>query len=327
MRNPFNNMKIVEKAKYWLIALVTVIVVGAILLGVVGFNKSLDYKGGVEVKVTAYLEEVQEDVEKVSKKVFKQYGLTVDSYSELDGTKDYSFVYKFDLNAVPDGLLDDLKAEFESYEVTYGGTTMMLSENITEVDVELFGRSASVSTALWALLALSVATVVAFVYLVFRYKWRRALTVVLATLVSVGLTLLVTAITRIKVNPSYIAAVAFTFVFSAILAVVYANKVKETMRNVSFKDASRTTIANTAASNCFMTNVILTGAVIVLLLAGIIFAATPVKFTLLACLVGALVSLFVVTALQTTLYAYIGKGGKNKKNSYVPKQKTVKEEN
>ena len=99
----------------------------------------------------------------------------------------------------------------------------------------------------------------------------------------------------------------------------YINKVKEFVRSSGYKGVARIDIANAAASNVFVKTLAIAIAAVVILAAGVIFAATPVKFVLISAIVGVVVSTAVAITVAPTLYAYLGKGGIYKKNDYTPK--------
>lgn len=319
----FQNMKIVEKAKIWLAVFVALIVAGAIVLGVVGLNTNHEFNGGVEVKVNYYLDldETRNDIDNAARKVFKEEKLSVAESRKTEGDY-YSLVYKFQIKEVPDGL----EAKLKEALTDFNDQLVQDDETAKSVECETFAPSADFIPALWALLALGVATLISFIYLAIRYKWRRALSVVLSVVLSVFLTVSFLAFFRIPVGSAWIASVAFTYIFSGILSLFYIYRVREVIRSASYANASREEIANAGASKAFVRNLIISASVLVILIAGIIFAAMPIKLVLIECMIGVLVSLAVTTIAQTTFYAYIGKGGINKKNNYVPKPKKEKAE-
>lgn len=306
--NKISGLKIVEKMKIWLVALLVLIVAGSVVWGVAGLNKDSSYKGYKQLAVNVTSSIAAEDIKKDTEKWLDDNGVKVVSVKVID---EQSLIYEVETKMTDDDVKDGLKTALGSYE-------KYLDKDIPVNFTEAKG-SANNTPALWALLAIGVSLVVLFVYALIRYKWRRALTLVASILLSIYLTICLTAIFRIPVGVNYISAIAFAFVFSGIVSLYYVNKVKALVRSAEYKGAKRIDLANSAVSATLLKTVILAVATIIILVAGVIFSATPVRYVLLSAIVGVVVSTAVVLTVTPTLYAYLGKGGVNAVNNYTPK--------
>lgn len=311
------KLNVTQKYKIWLIIFAVIFAVGAVLWGVVGMNKSMEYTGGVEVRVNCMTSLAKEEVNSVTEKVFADQKVTVAETREVNDGE--TLIYRFRLSEVPETLKTSLT---NALEANTDVAKQLKSENA--VEVERFEASANSTPALWALLALGVALVAIFIYAIFRFKLRTALSVVITIAASVFLTLCITVIARIPVGTSYIAAVAAAFAFSSMFAMFYGSAVKGNVRNAAYKDASGEVIANDSVAQSLKKNILVCVGVAVVLVAGIIFASSALRWTLVAALVAVVASFFTTVTLQSTCYAYLVKGGSKKKNDYVPKMKQVK---
>ncbi len=305
--NKIANLKIVEKMKLWLVAVLVLIVAGSVVWGIVGLNKDSSYKGYTQVTVNVASTVAAEDIKKDTEKYFKDNGITVVS-RKVAGEQVYMYEVKTRLVNVV--LKESLETALKAHKNWLGTPAVKVAEA---------KASTTNAPALWALLAFGVSAVAVFIYALIRYKWRRALALIGSILLSVYLTICLTAICRIPVGTNYVAAIGFTFVFSGVVTLYYINKVKEFVRSSGYKGVARIDIANAAASNVFVKTLAIAIAAVVILAAGVIFAATPVKFVLISAIVGVVVSTAVAITVAPTLYAYLGKGGIYKKNDYTPK--------
>lgn len=283
----------VKNFKYFAIAAVTVVLIGMIMLGVIGFNASSDYKGGYEVKCEAgeTLGDSAEVMKKTADKFFKDNKMRVVSVKNQDEGR--ILVYEFK-NEVAETVKTDLGAAMEA---AFEGRTITV-----EVTTSPTVAHRSVSDVWWAVLAAGVLLVLAFFYLVLRYRWAAAFAMLAAVVADLLLTVALTALTRVPVTTAYLSVVMLGAALTIMTCVYLFSLIKEDVRLTSNSDTPEN-YANRATVKSLLAVTVLFGAVLLAVIAMLAIGGLTVKFTALQILVAAVGAAFVSVGLTGSFYA------------------------
>ena len=108
--------------KIWITIIISVLLVGMVLLGIFGFNKSIDYRAGYEVSVTAndILDDSVEIMKSTTEKYFSDNGLKPVKQTEQQLNGGETLIYKFDkdVSAHKDGLQTAVQAKLTEKGLT-----------------------------------------------------------------------------------------------------------------------------------------------------------------------------------------------------------------
>ncbi|MBP5466924.1 MAG: hypothetical protein J6Y43_05125, partial [Clostridia bacterium] len=201
---------LLSNMKIWITVTLSVLLVGMVLFGIFGFAKSVDYKDGYEISVTAndILDDSVDVMKNATEKYFNDNGLkpVKGSSQTLNGGE--TLVYKFynDVSDHKEGLKAAVQEALDSKGLT---VTVDSYETIKEYD----------SYAGYAILAGCIVLAAAFVYCLITDKnVASGLALLAASIVSVLLYMSLTAIIRVSFAPFGVAM----GVFAGLLSLVYS---------------------------------------------------------------------------------------------------------
>lgn len=348
------NLKIVEKFKFFAPIALCVIIAGAIVMGVLGLNVGLDFGGGgkIEVNMGYYLsshEDAKPQVEKVIEDVVKDNGLDL-SYIRWENSNDGSVVASVGLNYKLNGKkIDskDLDAQSEFTKIVQGNeldTSNTLGAKITEalnkyaeanfngeMEVEeTRGRIVNGSTftkllknSIWATLA---AVAVILIYICIRFTFSSGIAAIIALCHDVLVMIALTAMFRIEVNVTFIAAVITIVGYSINATIVIFDRIRELKKADSLKDASDAEIANRAIADTLGRSILttLTTLVVIVALAIVcsIMGVTSMNEFALPIIFGLVAGAYSSVLLSAPMWVILRKiGGKIKKGGKSKKQK------
>lgn len=233
------NFSISSKLKLWIILTLVVAVVGMALFGILHLNGAVDFRKSYEVKVTVdqNYDGAADFAKTYTEEYFESKGISDVSY----GVQSVTDGYLFKLNKIEGFNAADATAYVNNkLDAKYGAGVREATFSVKEV------KSAVYSGAGYVAIALAIAVVAAFVYLLIIEKLASALSVVLSALLSGILFLSLMAITRVPAYPF----VSFTFMaavaVSLVLSTVIVHRYKEEMR--LDEKATPVDIANKVAS-------------------------------------------------------------------------------
>lgn len=287
--------------RYFVVVALTLVVIGMVMLGVLGFNSSSDYVPAYEVTCTADESFGNNNslMKSTASKVFKDNKVNYVSVSDKDDG--CIVIYEFK-KAVPEKVITDLQSAMDE---AFASST---------VDVEVLGRDTvghkSSAEVWWAVLAVGVLLVLAFFYLVLRYRWAAAFAMLVAVVAEVLVSVALTAITRVPVTTAYLAMAVLGAVMTIMLSVYFFSVIKEDMRVSGKGTASE--FVNRAFAGTFMKNMITLGAAVLAVIALLAIGGTAVKFAALQLLVVAISAVFVALGLTGGIYALFKQMGKKK---------------
>ena len=226
------KFSIVNKLKIWLIITLSVLLVGMVLFGVLGYNKSIDYRTSNEIDVKVFSVNDSKDCAlTTANDYFDSINLKDKEYafsSTVDGDGFVILKYKFD-KSVETVNTQTLKSNIET-ALEEKGLTLEVEVNVLEAKNSIFPNT------LWLSISLLIAIVVIFVYLFFTEKLASALSVIISGVVSILLFISMMAITRIPASPfdeimESVSAIV-TMILSAGLVVRFREEMKNTLEMI-----------------------------------------------------------------------------------------------
>lgn len=236
--------KTIGKLKLWLVVSAVLVVAGILMSAIFGFNADAAVSDSktLTVKMNSYayftrLENVKEICEaELDKAGFKDC-YTLDG--ETSGDSDeivYVFSAKTDeakLREAGDSIQAKLTTATDEEGNALNGQELLVTVNSEDVSAFLpdgyFWRN---------ILAAAVILVIEFVYIAVRYKLNMGVTAAATSLLGLLLTLALVAITRIPVMSSLVYVAAFAMLYSAFIAMVVFNRMRENFRTDEYKAMS-----------------------------------------------------------------------------------------
>lgn len=274
------KLKVTSKFKLFLIISIAIIVVG-MAIGTVGhfvlngfFNYGEEFAPYKSVVVRySSAEYTKDEAKKACDEVLSSSkGTYSASYSEaLHGGE---IVYKFSANA-DDEMLNKL-ADKINEKLNEGNTADMADLNVASVRVGAVKEGGS-RALIFASIAVASATAFTFLYYIFRYKLRAALTALFACVHNLGLFVALIAITRIPVGASLIAISALMVFFTMLGCGVFFDKVRRNFKNEAYAKTDRCEVIDVSASESHKINIITVTAVMIIGLTFGVFAAIAAK--------------------------------------------------
>ena len=219
---------VMKKAKWFIIATLSILVVGMTLLGIFGFNNSLDYSQSYELKITVNqpLDKAKETLKESVEDYFEKKGISYVSYQKIENGEGYLYIFSEDVADKLEGMQDKINNDFAT-------------KINDDVDVDMFVFSKATGTnninVGMVILALGVGLAAIFIYALIMEKLAGALAVSGSYLLSILIFMALMAITRIPAIPY----VEFVGVFAAVLACALSmttvNRLKVQAKNTDGK--------------------------------------------------------------------------------------------
>ena len=186
MKNLFNHTHNIIKYSLTImafaLALATIFVVGF------GFNSSAEFGGAYEITIDCFDNTKIEEYTASAEEVLDAYGYSPNSIFVEDREYCETLVIRYKSNSANNAV--KIQADIVN--------KLALNENLVTVNV-LHAPSA-LNQALKLLVFLGVAVVVMFIYLIIRFNWKVALTVVLNLILTALMSLSIFAISRIEIS-------------------------------------------------------------------------------------------------------------------------------
>ncbi len=213
-----------NKNKLFIITILVILVVGMTLLGVFGFNRSVDYSKSYELTVSidqnsGNATEILKDQTDafLAENGLKSKGVIQD----LDEGK--SLVYKFSSNVLDS--IEDLDGFITDKLTAEGLTTVSVDVSFNEtVERSSFG-------AWWVIIALGVALVASFIYVIIMDKLAVSVATVFASLCATILFIALLAITRIPATPFIGVMMAVSAIVASVFSVTTLRRYKDEWKN------------------------------------------------------------------------------------------------
>ena len=309
-----------------LIAPVVAVILAVIFTFTFGFNKSLDYSGGVLVSVVAGVDVNLQDSKTYNEfkdrvdKVLLENNITGDVYSvEVNDKEENTLVVKFAYSGTSkqkttliSDLKSDLKAEF------YNQMTDEDINNNKYVLVSTFGSSVSKTILLYVVLSTIISVILMCAYIAIRFGLNAGMLSMLMAGFNTAMTVALFMVTRIQMLYATFAVIPFVAIVSVIAALVYIKKAKDMFTNTQkYTKETNEVLANDAVK-ATLSNQILLSAVsgLALLIIGLFNICNSVLYLALAFFVAVAVVLYSNTLLLPGLFA----------KTFARKQKKVKQQ-
>ena len=210
-----------KKNKLFIIITLAILVVGMTLLGIFGFNQTVDYKDSYELRVsieqnagnakTILLNSTENYFEKNNIKPAKY------AFQSLDEGK--TLIYKFakDANIDTAKLVDEINAKLTEGGLT--GVNAVVEYSTVEGNNKF--------DAGWLILALSIGVVATFVYALILEKLSGATATVASAVLSPLAFVALMAITRLPAYPLLGATIALSMIAASVLSVATSARFRE----------------------------------------------------------------------------------------------------
>lgn len=282
--------------KIWLILTVAIILGGVVLLSVLGFNNTVDYSKGYELKVgVTHNIDNQDLISEVTESFFKENNLSNEEYSKVFLNDGSYVVYRF-RNAVEIDK-DALKTKVQE----------SLNNELAVVSVELNEFKTNRTSNVWFFaLALLISAVVIFLLTLILGKAKIAIITAFASIASMITYLGMVSLFRVPICDFLGVFTALSFVFAMILATILAFNFRQINNLQTNEKISSLEVANRGVKNNLFKFACIGCTVLILAIAMLIFGGAYLKFVALH-LILASISSFAVTLIGVPFSWTLGK--------------------
>lgn len=291
-------MKIAENYKIWFAISLAVIIAGAAAVLVLGLNLGIDFTGGTMMQVdmgkTVEVSEIND--------ILDPFSLHPDVIHA--GAEKKEIIIK-----TKESLSNAQRQEiFAALQQAYG------LEDSAFIGAEQFGPAIGDEIQNRALIAILLASVGMFIYIIFRFEMIYGVSSIIALMHDVMVLVSIYAIFRVPINSSFIAAVLTIVGYSINDTIVVFDRVRENvkrMEKASFTEIANTSLAQTITRsiNTSLTTLLVIGALYVLGVESIKEFAFPL-------MAGVLVGTYSSIFIASPIWALVKTAKKNKNRSY-----------
>ncbi len=334
-------MKKLDFKKFAFLVLDVVLVIilaGGIFLGFLGYNKTTEAKGCVQVKVTldqqyhedALKNKAQKDIEKIFKDA--GYELIKDTTIEISQPDNVYNILVFSINggqAATEAL--------SNTDTTLDGSIFNLIKDYLETNnqnyefledeyrVDLVGGSFANKLLAKNLIAMGIVVVATFIYFIIRFGVKSALASLIATLLEFAFFNAVIVLTRIPVDGMFYVIIYVIMLMSILASLIYNVKFRAALKGVEEKPLQEHAkdVAHCAGKICLSVY----AAIIVGLLIAVIVLPTTLKVTFAVLALGTLLVGAVAIFTRPAIRYWLGCIKREKKTGYAvhAKQKENKD--
>lgn len=292
------------KMKWFVVALLVVLVAGMTIFGIFGFNNTVDYSDSYEINVSIdiNIDKAKSTLKNTTEDYFEQKDIKFVSYQMQDDGM--SIIYKLttdETSKIAD-LESVINTTLDADEDTKGIIAKVSSKANFKVDYMQTGK---------LLIVFGISIVAIFIYLLIMNKLASALAVVCSSIVSVIAFIALIALTRIPAYPFIdimaVAVGALTAMLSSSTVAKYTQKIKNLVEKTEVKE-----IANVVGAEMLKKYFVI---FVCILIAGVALLAFIRQYLIIiglqiiiAGLVATLIAYFVTPLIWTAI-----KGVKNKR--------------
>ena len=319
----------VNRFKLFLIVALSLLVVGMTLLGVFGFNQTVDYSDSYEIHVTveSNLGEAESVMKNVTENYFSEKDVKTVSYSFQELDEGETLIYKLkEQSLFEDTLkLDEFKAELKTkIETAFNEKGGALSG--LKITVDAYQTHAKINESVKGVIIASVIAIVAcFVYLLFMEKLSGAVTMLVSSVGAALVAIAVIALARIPASPYLLATIMVSAILSGVLSVGIVHRSRELIKNVAYEKKPLNEVGEVALKDSKLRMLFVAIAILSCSLLLIILGTGYLKLLGLHIIVAGASALFVAFGFTTTLWAFFKGVGKNKKNNSKLTDKALEE--
>ncbi len=288
---------IFSKIKILLIATLIIIVAGMVVLGVVGFNNTVDYNESYRLTVKAQhiLENSADTMKEAVDNSLSAKGIEVVGFATETVNDGETLVYKLyqDVTSQCEAIKQDVDTALQSLGLT------------AEVNCQKFVPQTSFDN-LWLLLAAGIALIAIFLYSFFmdKRKVSGGLATVVISVLSGILALALIVITRVPASPYWAATVAISTILGAILSTAITSRFNEALKNVGNDKLSYSQIAKSEVKQSFLRGCFVLGAVVLASALMLILGNVYVKFLGIQVLIAGISAVFSATCFTSSIWAF-----------------------
>lgn len=338
INDKINNCKFSNNLFKALIAPIMVLVLAIVFAFTIGFNKSIDFTGGMMVSVVAGT-----DVKLDEKTTYNEFKTTVDNvlksnnvkgqiYSvEVNELQEYTLVVKFAYSGNDEQkenlivhLKEDLIQEF------YASTSIEDIENNSLIIVAPFGSSVDSSVLLTTILATIIATIIMCAYIAIRMGMNAGILSLVNAILNNIFAFALIMVARVPLTYVTFIAIPFVTIVSIVSSFIYFKKTKDLLFSTeNYTKKSNFVLADDAVKQTFDKQVMLAGiSAICLLLIGFANLFNTVLFVAISLFTCVATVLYTNILVLPGLFArtYVRKAKKEKQNEAVKKEDKLTEE-
>ncbi len=358
----FSNkkVKIVEKFPIFIAVSLVIILIGGIFMAInKGMNIGIDFAGGTQIEIDlgsfASDKQAKEIItNEINKFFIDENGCkmadAVQTTTHTDGTVSYEFRLSYYHNGnlttkeqeqefidfVQGDLSDDtnngIAGDFEKRldELFKTNETLKnLDASIEEgaVKPHVVGATASSTLLRSAIIALLVAIAAMLIYIVIRFTFASALAAICALVHDVLIMLVLTAIFRVPVNATFIAAVITIIGYSINATIVIFDRIREEVKKPSNEDASFEEIANTSIMKTLNRSILTTLTTLVMVVVFAVFSVANISEFILPIIFGLIAGAYSSIFLASSFWVMFRKLGRKiyrkKSNKKVASKKSA----
>lgn len=306
------------KFKLWITITLALIVAGMAILGIFGFNQTVDYSDSYElqVKVEKNLGDANVIMTEEVDKYFAEKGIKDAEYSRQSETDGEKLIYKFkssetlfeDASGL-DTIKSELKTRIEQAFIDRGSE--QIKNAGLQVEVNAYSATHVINQNVWKfVLAIGIALVVMLVYVMIMEKVAGSLTVFFNAIIASILTIALMALTRVPAYPYLYGAIAISALLASVISMVIVNRCKEIARNVANEKMTASEIGAKATGLSALRVMFMGGAILVASLLLIILGTGMLKLMGLQLLVAGASSIFTAYGFTEIFYGLLKKTNK-----------------
>ncbi len=296
--------KIVEKAKIWFLIPVVIVLIGAIMFAVFGFNLGIDFTGGtvIEISVGSAFEgtngeQVKQQYKTDIENVLKDQGLKISYYQQSGNGEETKLIVRYqDI----DGKTEEQMEEISSNVVANLKTELSLEDSAIEQSQRI-GATASSELLINCLLAMLIAVIFMLIYIGFRFELSFGISAIVALSHDLLIMCALMAVFQIQINSSFVAALITIIGYSINNTIVIFDRIRDNKKNEKYANVSNAYVANISIkeslTRTIYTTITTLFAIVILAIIGVSTIrefALPIIFGLLA---GTYSSIFVAGPL------------------------------
>lgn len=216
------------KNKLYLIVALVALIVGAVVIGVFGLNKSVDYTGCYKVIINVG--------QTINDKTFDKYE------DKLNNILNSSDMELYSVQLKGEGMNTSLEVKYigkisdKKIEKINAGIVTEINVNSTDISEHEFLKKTIHSTdIIFAVVGLLLITVIAVIFAMFRYNIAYAMSMLVASIFSIVGLVICSAVLRLSIEASYLAVIVLTLVYTLFETISLFENMREVSLNADDK--------------------------------------------------------------------------------------------
>lgn len=313
------KVKIVEKFPIMIAVSIVIVLMGGIFMAVnKGMNIGIDFAGGTQIEIDLGSFASDSTAKDIIVNEINDFFVTKNGCKIADAVQstthsDGSVSYEFRLAYYHNGKLTTKEQEEEFISFIQGDLTddtnngicgefedrleelFATNETLKNLDASIeegavkphvVGATASSALLRTAIIALIVAIIVMLIYIVIRFTFSSALAAICALIHDVVIMIALTAIFRVPVNATFIAAVITIIGYSINATIVVFDRIREEKKKPSNEGADVADIANMSIMKTLNRSILTTVTTLVMVIVFAIFSVANIREFILPIIFG-----------------------------------------